>query len=263
MSRPVARKRFGQHFLQDSRVIEAMLQAISPQQGEHLTEIGPGRGALTFPLLAKQCHLDLIEIDRDLIAFLAARCAGKGKHVLHEADALTFDFRSLLSAKQNRLRIVGNLPYNISTPLLFHLLAQSDCIEDMHFMLQKEVADRITARHGERARGRLSVMIQYHCQAVHLFDVGPEAFSPPPQVHSSVIRLVPFREKPFIAQDETFFAHLIKTAFSQPRKTLRNTLKPLLGTAVSVCDGPVNFSLRPGQASVAEYVALCNQLLKT
>ena len=217
------RKRFGQHFLHDPAVVQRIVAAVAPQPGEHLVEIGPGEGAITFELLRAAGRLDAIELDRDLVAPLRERSVGLGELVLHSADALRFDFRPLAGAG-GTLRLVGNLPYNISTPLLFHLLDQADCIHDMHFMLQKEVVERMAARPGGRDYGRLSVMLQARCTVTPLFTVGPGAFRPPPKVDSAVVRVVPLAQPPDIA-DPALFAGLVAAAFAQRRKTLRNTLK--------------------------------------
>ena len=181
------RKRFGQHFLHDPQVIARIVAAIHPVPGEQLVEIGPGLGALTRPLLQAARELDVVELDRDLLEPLQTRCAGLGTLRIHQADALAFDF-ARLRGEGPRLRVAGNLPYNISTPLLFHLLAQSEQIHDLHFMLQQEVVERMAAGPGEDAYGRLSVMLQYRCQVEALFTVGPDAFQPPPRVWSAVVR---------------------------------------------------------------------------
>ena len=221
------RKRFGQNFLHDQGVIERILSHIDPQPGQRLVEIGPGQGALTRGLLERTGELDAIELDRDLLQPLQRSCAPFGELRLHNADALKFDFRHLRS-DDRRLRLVGNLPYNISTPLLFHLIGQSDAIEDMHFMLQKEVVDRMAAGPGSKTYGRLSVMLQVSCEVTSLFDIGPESFDPPPKVDSSVVRLRP-RAVPLVgAADLQAFGELVTAAFRQRRKTLRNNLKGLL-----------------------------------
>jgi 16S rRNA (adenine1518-N6/adenine1519-N6)-dimethyltransferase len=221
------RKRFGQNFLHDQGVIERILAYVDPQPGQRLVEIGPGQGALTSGLLERTGELDAIELDRDLLQSLQQRCASLGDFRLYNADALKFDFRSLQTDKR-RLRLVGNLPYNISTPLLFHLLEQSDAIEDMHFMLQKEVVDRMAAGPGSKTYGRLSVMLQVSCEVTRLFDIGPQSFDPPPKVDSSVVRLRP-RPQPLVAAaDMHAFGELVTAAFRQRRKTLRNNLKGLL-----------------------------------
>jgi len=220
------KKQFGQNFLNNGRIIDQIVASIQPKPTDHMVEIGPGEAALTEPLIDVVKRLDIIEIDNDLIGPLKIRFASKPAFNLHHTDALAFDYASLLQYEPEQpLRIVGNLPYNISSPLLFHLLNFSENIKDMHFMLQKEVVDRLTAEPGIKAYGRLSVMIQYACQTEYLFTVGPENFTPPPKVDSAIVRLLPYTEKPFIADNETMFADLVRQAFSQKRKTLRNNLK--------------------------------------
>jgi 16S rRNA (adenine1518-N6/adenine1519-N6)-dimethyltransferase len=228
-----ARKRFGQHFLHDARIIERIVEAIGPQAGDALVEIGPGHGALTAPLLAATGRLDAIEIDRDLAAELRAR-PGFGALTLHLSDALRFDFAALAAARGQRLRVVGNLPYNISTPLLFHLLGTPAAIRDLHIMLQKEVIDRICAAPGSDDYGRLTVMLAPWTRSEHLFDVGPGAFSPPPRVWSAVARLT-IRETPAFPVDARY-GRVVAAAFSQRRKTLRNALRSLLdAAAIEAC----------------------------
>lgn len=222
------RKRFGQNFLRDATVIQRIAMAINPDTEDHLVEIGPGEGVLTAALLPYCRRLEAIEIDRDLAAPLEQRFAREPRFRLHRADALKFDFRALAAGEP--LRIVGNLPYNISTPLLFHLFAQSECIQDLHFMLQKEVVDRLCAGPGEEGYGRLSLMAQYHCTAEKLFEVGPESFQPRPKVVSAVVRLLPHAAPPVIA-DPAMLGQVVATAFSQRRKTLRNSLRPLFDEA--------------------------------
>ncbi len=225
---PRPRKRLGQHFLHDPRIIGRILKSIDPEPGEVFTEIGPGPGALTFPLLARAGRLHVVEIDRDLATRLkAAPEAVEGRLIVHRQDALKTDFCGLVPARDG-IRVVGNLPYNISTPLLFHLFEQKHCIRDMHFMLQKEVVDRMAARPGSRTYGRLSVMTQFHCRITPLFDIGPGAFRPPPRVHSTFVRLVPHPVPPVEVADERCFDTVVRQAFSQRRKTLRNALKGLL-----------------------------------
>lgn len=221
-----ARKRFGQHFLHDPSVIERILASIDPKPGEPVLEIGPGLGALTAGLLRRTGRLEVVELDRDVIPELVARVDALGELIVHEADALTVDFAALARGRQ--LRICGNLPYNISTPLLFHLLAAAPHIADMHFMLQKEVVDRMAAGANDEAYGRLSVMLAVVATVEPLFDVGPGAFRPPPRVQSSVVRVVPRREAPFPISDSARFARLVANAFNQRRKTLRNSLKGLV-----------------------------------
>ncbi len=226
----VARKRFGQHFLHDPNVIQRIVAAIGPAPDDPMVEIGPGLGAITAPLLARLNALDAVEIDRDAIAHLKATLGtvqpGRGELRLHEADVLEFDFRQLRG--EHRLRLVGNLPYNISTPLLFRLIEQRDCIQDMHFMLQKEVVDRMAATEGEDAYGRLSVMLAPWLKVEPLFDIGPGAFRPPPKVVSTVVRLRPYESPPFDVSEPKRFAAVVAAAFSQRRKTLRNALRSLL-----------------------------------
>jgi len=220
------RKRFGQNFLHDPGVIGHIIAVINPKPGQNIVEIGPGQGAITRELLRRCGRLQAVELDRDLIEPLDQSCKALGELHIHSADALKFNFSQL--AAGGKLRVVGNLPYNISTPLLFHLLEQSSHIEDMHFMLQKEVVERMAASPGNKDYGRLSVMLQTRCQVTPLFDIGPGAFKPPPKVHSAFVRLVPFREPPYPIDDFETFSRLVATAFGQRRKTLRNNLKGLL-----------------------------------
>lgn len=208
-------------------MIQRIVAALHPESGQHLIEIGPGQGALTLPVL-KQCRvLEAIELDRDLIPALQDRCHHAGVLKIHEKDVLDFDFSSV-KHNDRLLRVFGNLPYNISTPLIFHLIDYADIIQDMVFMVQREVAERLAAAPDTEHYGRLSVMIQYHCQVDLLFDVPPGAFHPPPQVISSIVRLVPYRELPHRAKDNEMFAKVVKQAFSLRRKTLRNSLKGLM-----------------------------------
>lgn len=216
------RKRFGQNFLVDQGIIAAIVQAIDPRPQDTLVEIGPGLGALTEPLLERLEHLHVVEIDRDLIVRLKQRHA-RERLTLHEGDALKFDFGSL----GPRLRVAGNLPYNISTPLLFHLASFADRIWDMHFMLQKEVVERMVAEPGEPAYGRLSVMLQYRFYLEWLIDVPPESFNPPPKVQSAVVRLMPKPREELQVRHPEQLALVVAAAFSQRRKMLRNTLKGL------------------------------------
>ena len=221
-----ARKRFGQHFLHDQDVIGHIVESIAPQRSDHMVEIGPGLGAITLPLLQRLDRLDAVEIDRDTISHLAGRTDPSVLH-LHEADVLNFDFATLRTGAA-RLRIVGNLPYNISTPLLFKLIAQRDAILDMHFMLQKEVVDRMAATEQQGDYGRLSVMLAPWLRVEPLFDIGPAAFRPPPRVTSTFVRLVPHAVAPFTLTAPGRFSAIVAAAFSQRRKTLRNALKQLL-----------------------------------
>lgn len=248
------RKRFGQNFLIDRQVIDRIISAIDPRADDTIAEIGPGPGALTRPLIASGARLHLIELDRDLAADWQP-IAGERLSV-HVADALDFDFRRLAPAPA-ALRIVGNLPYNISTPLLFHLLTQDECIRDMHFMLQREVVERMAAGPGSADYGRLGVMVQYRCAVEPLFDVSPRAFNPPPRVVSTVVRLQP---QPFAhgrAEDYRVLARVAREAFGQRRKTLRNALSALLGVAQLQQLG-IDPGARPETLTVAEFVAIAN-----
>jgi 16S rRNA (adenine1518-N6/adenine1519-N6)-dimethyltransferase len=219
----VPRKRFGQNFLEDAGVVEHILAAIRPQSEDRFVEIGPGLGALTLPLLQRLDHLDVIEIDRNIVADLRAR-HGADRLTIHEGDALEFDF----AAMGRDFRVVGNLPYNISTPLLFHITGQAGVVRDAHFMLQREVVERMSAQPGTSEYGRLSVMLQYRWSIESLFNVPPSAFRPVPKVWSSVVRMIPHRVLPHAASDEKLFAEVVMRAFGQRRKTLRNTLREML-----------------------------------
>ena len=252
-----ARKRFGQNFLHDAGVIQRIVQAVSPQAGQRIVEIGPGQGAITLPLLCACRKLEVIELDRDLVQPLADKAAGHGELVIYQQDVLTFDFSAL--AGNDRLRVVGNLPYNISTPLLFHLIAHAPVIQDMHFMLQKEVVDRMSAVPGNSDYGRLSVMIQYHCKVDPLFRVRSGAFTPAPKVDSAIVRLTPWQQPPAPLDRHEDLSRLVREAFSQRRKTLRNTLKKLLPVELIEAAG-VDPRARPETVSLVEYIALANQL---
>ncbi len=250
-----ARKRFGQHFLHDRGVINHIVTALAPRPDDRIVEIGPGTGALTRELLARIGHLDAVELDRDLVARLRSEFPAD-KLTLHSADALKFDFCQLTRSGQ-KLRLVGNLPYNISTPLLFHLLDQAGCIQDMLFMLQKEVVTRLSAAPGGKDYGRLSVMIQYRCTVEKLFDVASGAFTPPPQVDSAVVRLVPHAAAPVAVHDPDRFARLVQAAFASRRKVLRNTLKNFLGAGEMLALG-IDPTRRAETLTLAEFAALSN-----
>ena len=255
----VAKKRFGQNFLTDQGVINSLVEAIAPQAPDLMVEIGPGLGALTKPLLQKLKQLHVVEVDRDIIAWMQAEYAkpayAQSNIRIHNADALKFDFSSLGQG----LRVTGNLPYNISTPILFHLLANVSHITDMHFMLQKEVVERMVAQASTPAYGRLSVMLQYHLQMDYLITVPPGAFEPAPKVESAFVRCVPHATLPFIAKDEAVFAKVVLAAFSQRRKTLRNTLKGLLADeGFSALN--IDSQQRAENLSVADFVAIANYL---
>ena len=252
-----ARKRFGQHFLHDPQVIERILTALDPQPGDALIEIGPGRGALTLPLLRRCRRLRAIEIDRDLAATLDASARGLGELEVLPLDVLTVDLHALRGSGP-RLRLIGNLPYNISTPLLFHVLAQRDAIADMHFMLQKEVVERMAAKPGGKEYGRLTVMLAAVCQVESLFRVGRGAFNPPPGVDSAVVRLTPHARAPFPLPDRARFARVVGAAFSMRRKTLRNSLRGLAGPAEFEAAG-IEPGRRPETLSPAEFAKLAAQ----
>lgn len=253
----IARKRFGQNFLHDYGIIHTIIASLSAKPGQHWVEIGPGQGALTAPLLKQVGELDVVELDRDLVGLLKAKFAGQANLRIHSADALRFDFASLAPTHE-KIRIVGNLPYNISTPLMFHLLDSTNCIEDMHFMLQKEVVDRICAEPGSKKYGRLSVMMQYYCTAEWLFDVPPESFDPEPQVMSAIIRLKPHLAPPVAVQDVAVLGKVVTQAFSQRRKTLRNSLKKMLPEAEIAALG-IDGNLRAEEISLAEFAKLSNR----
>jgi 16S rRNA (adenine1518-N6/adenine1519-N6)-dimethyltransferase len=249
----IPRKRFGQNFLRDAAVIRAIVQAIDPRPDQHLVEIGPGEGALTELLIGRCRRLDLIEIDRDLATLLTRRFAGNASLALHQADALRFPFDTL-APESTPLRIVGNLPYNISTPLLFHLFGFGRHVADMHFMLQKEVVDRLCAAVGSSNYGRLSIMAGYYCQSVPLFDVPPECFEPRPQVTSTVVRLVPHSEPP-VDVDPNVLRPIVNAAFVQRRKTLRNALKHWI-EARDLAAIDIDPGLRPQNLSLADFASI-------
>lgn len=223
-----ARKRFGQNFLEDPNIIRNIVSAINPKPGENLVEIGPGLGALTEHLLAATGGaLDVVELDRDLVPILRTQFFNFPNFNIHQGDALKFDFGSLVRGNK-QLRVVGNLPYNISTPLIFHLLKYAASIQDMHFMLQKEVVDRLSAQVGDKSYGRLGIMVQYYCLVEPLIRVPPTAFNPRPKVDSAVVRLTPYAKQPLTAQDVNQLETVVRTAFGQRRKTIRNNLKGMI-----------------------------------
>ncbi|WP_105102927.1 16S rRNA (adenine(1518)-N(6)/adenine(1519)-N(6))-dimethyltransferase RsmA [Microbulbifer pacificus] len=250
-----ARKRFGQNFLVDENIIERIVRAIGPKDTDKLVEIGPGQGAITALLLDKCPSLTAVELDRDLIPMLQFKFRDFPDFTIIEKDALKFDFGSLAQGESEQLRIVGNLPYNISTPLLFHLLSFRGKVKDMHFMLQKEVVDRLSAVPGAKSYGRLSVMTQYHCRVQGLFPVPPQSFRPAPKVDSAIVRLIPHQTLPHPASDEALLERIVSVAFQQRRKTLRNALKPLF-PELDPEQLPVDASRRPETLSVKEYVEL-------
>ncbi len=251
------KKRFGQHFLHERHYIDSILRALAPLPGDELVEIGPGEGALTFPLLQKHGRLTAIEIDRDLIPRLRERARGVGELSIVEADALSVDLTAL--AAGHRLRLVGNLPYNISTPLLFHVLDHAAVVRDMHFMLQKEVVDRMAAEPGSKTYGRLSVMLQARCVVEPLFDVPPGAFRPPPKVDSAVVRLVPLPPEQVGARDPAMLDRVVRAAFEQRRKTLRNALSQVAGDADFVA-AAIDPGARAEALAVSDFIRLANHL---
>ena len=256
------RKRFGQNFLHDAGIIQNIINAIDPAPGKRIVEIGPGLGALTKYLLPQAGTLDVVELDRDLIPHLEREFSGLGQLHIHNADALKFDFCALAQkddGPDEKLHVVGNLPYNISTPLLFHLLDQRHCIQDMFFMLQNEVVNRLAAEPGSKAYGRLSVMVQFHCRVDKLFMVPPGAFNPPPKVDSAIVRLVPYDQPPVDVDDVETLRKVVKQSFVQRRKTLRNNLKGLLDAElIKGCD--IDPGRRAETLSLEEFAALANVL---
>ncbi len=255
MSQHIPRKRFGQNFLQDASVIEGIVHAVNPQPSDVVIEIGPGLGAITRPLLTRLPHLHVAEIDRDIISRLKAEFPPE-RLTIHEGDALKFDFGSITDGP---FKIVGNLPYNISTPLLFHLASFGQRVVDMHFMLQKEVIDRMVAEPSTTDYGRLSVMLQYRFEMERVLNVPPGAFWPPPKVDSAVVRMIPAPGRCGIARDEALLEDLVTRAFSQRRKTLRNNLKGLVDAEALEALG-IDPGLRPENIPVEDYVRLANFL---
>lgn len=277
----IPKKRFGQNFLTDQSIISSLIAAIDPHADDLMVEIGPGLGAMTQPLLGRLKHLHVVELDRDIVGWMH-RHYPADKITIHNIDALKFDFSSLMAsasepqtpAKQQdtevnaiagngtdgrRIRVVGNLPYNISTPILFHLLENTGAIIDMHFMLQKEVVERMVAQPSTPAYGRLSVMLQYRLQMEYLLTVPPEAFDPPPKVESAFVRAVPYAQVPYPAVNERLFADIVLAAFGQRRKTLRNTLKGILDDAGFEKLG-IDSQQRAENLAVAQFVAIANYL---
>ena len=268
---PIAKKQLGQHFLHDTGIIEKIVRAVHPQPGERLVEIGPGHGAITLPLLRLHGVLTVIEFDRDLIAPLSEAAHGVGELTILHRDVLDVDFGKLADHHyksegheddghtHHKLRLVGNLPYNISSPILFHALAFAESIVDMHFMLQKEVVDRMAAPPGSKVYGRLSVMLQAYCSVTPLFKIPPGAFRPPPKVDSAVVRLLPKPAAEIGIIDTTAFADVVRDAFGQRRKTLRNALSKLCGAEDFAAIG-VSSQARAEQLGVDEFIALGNRL---
>ncbi|AVQ88069.1 MULTISPECIES: 16S rRNA (adenine(1518)-N(6)/adenine(1519)-N(6))-dimethyltransferase RsmA [Plesiomonas] len=254
-----ARKRFGQNFLNDVFVIDSIVSAINPRKGEAMLEIGPGLAALTEPVARDLDHMTVIEIDRDLAERLRHHPQLKDKLTVREQDAMSADFSAISAELGQKLRVFGNLPYNISTPLMFHLFDYTDSISDMHFMLQKEVVNRLAAGPGSKAYGRLSVMAQYYCQVIPVLEVPPHAFKPAPKVDSAVVRLVPHAQKPFPVKNLRWLSRVTTDAFNQRRKTLRNGLSHLFSVEQLEALG-IDPTLRAENITVEQFCRLANWL---
>ncbi len=251
------KKHLGQHFLHDRGIIDKIVRAVDPKPGDLLVEIGPGQGAITFPLLQRHGELTVVEFDRDLIAPLTEAAQAHGALTIIHRDVLKVDFTEVASGSM--LRLVGNLPYNLSSPILFHVLEHASVVRDMVFMLQKEVVDRMAAAPGSKVYGRLSVMLQAYCSVTPLFDVPPGAFHPPPKVDSAVVRLVPHASSTIDIADHATFAHVVRDAFGQRRKTLRNALSKVCDSAAIEAAG-VRPDARAEQIRVEDFVRLANLL---
>ena len=253
------KKRFGQHLLVNPATINNIVNVIRPKETDTLIEIGPGRGAITLPVLKLVGNLHAIEIDHDISKEVSAECKNIGNLIIHQGDVLAFDFNQITNMDQS-VRLFGNLPYNISTPLLFHLLKFSHLIIDMHFMLQKEVVDRITASTGNSNYSRLSIMMQTNYEVTQLFDIGPEEFSPPPKVNSSFMRLVPSNIFEQQIKNPILFSKVVETAFQQRRKTIRNSLSNLANEE-QLMNANIQATQRPQEISIQQYINLSNQLV--
>jgi 16S rRNA (adenine1518-N6/adenine1519-N6)-dimethyltransferase len=252
----VARKRFGQNFLTDAHVLNDIIDAIGPRRGETMVEIGPGLAAMTALLLKELDHMHVVELDRDLVARLE-KAYPPERLTVHAGDALKFDFGAIPVQKGSKLRVVGNLPYNISSPLLFHLAEFAHLVEDQHFMLQKEVVERMVAEPGTKAYGRLSVMLQWRYDMAMMFVVPPTAFDPPPQVESAIVRMVPTRQQ--LPADTATLEAVVQKAFSQRRKVIRNCVAGMF-TEQQLADAGIDPGVRPEAVSLEQYVALANLL---
>jgi 16S rRNA (adenine1518-N6/adenine1519-N6)-dimethyltransferase len=250
----VARKRFGQNFLTDKQVLSDIIDAIAPRQGETMVEIGPGLAAMTALLLKQLDHMHVVELDRDLVTRLE-KAYSRERLTVHSGDALKFDFGAIPVAEGQKLRVVGNLPYNISSPLLFHLADFAHLIEDQHFMLQKEVVERMVAEPGSKTYGRLSVMLQWRYDMSLMFIVPPTAFDPPPQVESAIVRMVPVKQQ--LPCDAKRLEAVVAKAFSQRRKVIRNCVAGMF-TEAQLVEAGIDPSVRPEAVSLAQYVALAN-----
>ena len=253
--RHLPKKRFGQNFLHDAGVLQQIIEAIAPVPEDRMIEIGPGKGAMTARLLAHLNELHVVELDRDLVTLLQKSFANRGL-IIHSADALQFQLDQLRT-DERKLRIVGNLPYNISTPLLFHLAQYAPMVKDQHFMLQKEVVERMVAPPGGRDYGRLSVMLQWRYQMAQLFVVPPQAFDPPPKVESAIVRMIPIAQP--LACEQHFLEQVVTTAFSQRRKVIRNSLGGLF-TESQLIEAGINPQARPETIGLEAYVSLAQRL---
>ena len=252
-----ARKRFGQNFLHDDYIIESIVAAIQPKADQALVEIGPGLAALTVPVSKYVDHLTVVEIDRDLASRLIDNPLLNNKLTVIEQDALTFDFNELKQQLSKPLRVFGNLPYNISTPLMFHLFEYANIITDMHFMLQKEVVTRLVAAPNSKDYGRLSVMAQYFCQIIPVLEVPPTSFKPAPKVDSAVVKLIPYKEKPYQVNDVKILSRVTTEAFNQRRKTIRNSLSNMF-TVEQLVELNIDPNLRAENITVQQYCQLAN-----
>lgn len=256
----LARKRFGQNFLNDQFVIDSIVSAINPKPGQAMVEIGPGLGALTEPVGERMDKMTVIELDRDLAARLQTHPFLAPKLTIYQQDAMTMNFQELSTTLGEPLRVFGNLPYNISTPLMFHLFSYTGAIADMHFMLQKEVVNRLVAGPNSKAYGRLSVMAQYYCQVIPVLEVPPTAFTPAPKVDSAVVRLVPHTTPPYPVKEVRVLSRITTEAFNQRRKTIRNSLGNLFSVEVLTSLG-IDPGARAENISVAQYCQLANYLI--
>ncbi len=255
-----ARKRFGQNFLHDQNIVDKIVEQIKPKNNQHLVEIGPGQGALTKPLASSGAKLDCIELDRDLAKYLDKEFSEAERVSVVQQDVLRFDLSTLTDTEKS-LRIIGNLPYNISTPVIFHLLKSHRLICDMIFMLQLEVVQRLVATPGGKNYGRLGLMVQYFCEVQHLFNVPSSAFTPKPKVVSAIVRLKPHSDFPLEAKDPECLQTVIRTAFNQRRKTLKNSLRTIISKKV-LNELPIDAGLRPEKLSLADYVLISDAISK-
>ena len=250
-----ARKRFGQNFLADKAIIEKIVSFVNAKVEDNLIEIGPGKGALTDLLVSRCPSMQALEVDRELVDFLKIKYSSYEDFLVHEKDALKTDYANFKFA--DKLRLVGNLPYNISTPLLFHMISQIELIQDLHFMLQREVARRLAADPKNKEYGRLSVIVQYHCIVIPLIDVPPSAFRPMPQVESTFVRLIPHKKKPAVAVCEKRFNEIVKGCFQKRRKIIRNSLE-CSQNELKILQNEIDLSKRAEDLSVTDFVTISN-----